>query len=299
MSTRRATVVEIAGRVAAARSRPRRCAARRSRRIDARRTARLHAFLHVAGEQALRRRAAIDQKRARGEALGPLAGVPVAVKDALCTRGVPTTAGSKILAGYVPAVRRHRGRAAARGRRGDRRQDEHGRVRDGLVQREQRLRPGAQPVGHHPHARRLVGRQRGGGRARAWRRARSAATRAARIRQPAALTGSVGIKPTYGRVSRYGLIAFASSLDQVGPFATDVRGAARVLVGHRGARRARRDVARRARCGARGARATASVKGLRIGVPDEYFADGPRRRGRASVRAALDALKRAAACFAP
>jgi aspartyl-tRNA(Asn)/glutamyl-tRNA(Gln) amidotransferase subunit A len=113
------------------------------------------------------------------------------------------------------------------------------------------------------------------------------------IRQPAALTGSVGIKPTYGRVSRYGLIAFASSLDQVGPLATDVRGAARVLsviAGHDG-RDATSLQAPAFEGGALEAACDRDVKGLRVGVPDEYFADGLDAEVAQSVRAALDALQ--------
>ena len=241
-------------------------------RIDAREEA-LHAFLHVARDEALAQARAVDARRARGETLGPLAGVPVAVKDAICTRGMPTTAGSKILAGYVPPYDADGRRAPARGRRGRRRQDEHGRVRDGLVQREQRVRSGEKPVGHDAHARRLLGGQRGRRRRADASRARSAATPGGSIRQPASLTGTVGIKPTYGRVSRYGLIAFASSLDQIGPLATDVRGAARVLsviAGHDARDSTSLDVP----AGELEAACDRSVKGLRIGVPEEYFAEG-------------------------
>jgi aspartyl-tRNA(Asn)/glutamyl-tRNA(Gln) amidotransferase subunit A len=110
------------------------------------------------------------------------------------------------------------------------------------------------------------------------------------IRQPAALTGTVGIKPTYGRVSRYGLIAFASSLDQIGPFATDVRGAARVLsviAGHdpRDATSVDAPVADYEGACERG------VRGLRIGVPDEYFSGGLDPEVSQSVRQAIAALQ--------
>jgi aspartyl-tRNA(Asn)/glutamyl-tRNA(Gln) amidotransferase subunit A len=111
------------------------------------------------------------------------------------------------------------------------------------------------------------------------------------IRQPAALTGAVGIKPTYGRVSRFGLIAFASSLDQIGPFATDVRGAARLLgaIAGRDARDATSIDAPpedfEAACGT-------SVRGVRIGVPEEYFAEGLDAEIAAHVRAAIADLER-------
>jgi aspartyl-tRNA(Asn)/glutamyl-tRNA(Gln) amidotransferase subunit A len=110
------------------------------------------------------------------------------------------------------------------------------------------------------------------------------------IRQPAALTGIVGLKPTYGRVSRFGLVAFASSLDQIGPFASDVRGAARVLTVIAG--KDPRDMTSlsaplddfEAACGK-------SVKGLRLGVPEEYFAEGLDPEVAASVRAAIARLE--------
>jgi aspartyl-tRNA(Asn)/glutamyl-tRNA(Gln) amidotransferase subunit A len=111
------------------------------------------------------------------------------------------------------------------------------------------------------------------------------------IRQPASLTGTVGVKPTYGRVSRYGLIAFASSLDHIGPLTTDVRGAARVLsviAGHDPSDSTSLDVAVddfEAACGR-------SVKGLHIGVPEEYFAEGLDPEVSASVRAAIGELER-------
>jgi aspartyl-tRNA(Asn)/glutamyl-tRNA(Gln) amidotransferase subunit A len=110
------------------------------------------------------------------------------------------------------------------------------------------------------------------------------------IRQPASLTGTVGIKPTYGRVSRYGLIAFASSLDQIGPLATDVRGAARVLSVIAG-----RDEHDSTSLGAHlddfEAACERGVRGLRVGIPDEYFAEGLAPAVGDSVRAAVRALE--------
>jgi aspartyl-tRNA(Asn)/glutamyl-tRNA(Gln) amidotransferase subunit A len=109
------------------------------------------------------------------------------------------------------------------------------------------------------------------------------------IRQPASFTSVVGVKPTYGRVSRYGLVAFASSLDQIGPLASDVRGAARMLEVIAG-RDARDATSIDAPAGAYEAACGASVRGVRVGVPEEYFAEGIDPEVAASVRAAIDAL---------
>src|SRR3984885_6112856 len=227
----------------------------------------VNAFLRVARDEALAQARAIDQRRARGEALGRLAGVPIAIKDAICTRGVESTAGSKILGGYVPpydATVIARLRAADAIIVGKTNMDEFAM---GSSSENSAFRPTHTPWD--------LTRTPGGS------SAGSAAAVSARmvscslgsdtggsIRQPAALTGTVGIKPAYGRASRYGLIAFASSLDQVGPFATDVRGAARVLsviAGHDPSDSTCLEAPvddYEAACGR-------SVRGLRICVPDE------------------------------
>ncbi len=263
----------------------------------------LGAFLTVQPERALAAARATDERRAHGEPLGPLAGVPIGLKDPICTKDVPTTAGSKVLTrarrdASEPELDPERGwrppydatvtlRLAAAGAVvvGKCNMDEFAM---GSSNENSAFFPAKNPW----DPARTPGGSSGG----------SAAAVAARlvptalgsdtggsIRQPAALTGTVGVKPTYGRVSRYGLVAFASSLDQIGPIATDVRGAARVLqviAGHdpHDATSLRDEVPDfEAACGK-------SVKGLRVGVPAEYFAEGIAPEVEASVRGALDTL---------
>ncbi len=250
---------------------------------------RVHAFLAPGGDAAIEEARAVDRKRARGEELGALAGVPVALKDAICARGLPATSGSKILAGYRPpydATVVARLRAADAVIIGKTNMDE-------FAMGSSNENSAYGPV-HNPwDLTRTPGGSSGG----------SAAAVAARmapcalgsdtggsIRQPASLTGSVGVKPTYGRVSRYGLIAFASSLDQIGPFATDVRGAARLLgtiAGHDPRDSTSLDVPVGDVEGACGK----GVRGLRIGVPEEYFTDGLDPEVAANVRAAIGVLE--------
>jgi aspartyl-tRNA(Asn)/glutamyl-tRNA(Gln) amidotransferase subunit A len=256
-------------------------------RVEA--AASLHAVLDAAGESVLAQAARVDAKRARGEALGPLAGVPVAIKDALCTRGVVTTAGSKILGTWTPpydATAVERLRAADAIVAGKTNMDEFAM---GSSNENSAFGPAKNPWDHA----RTPGGSSGGSAAAVAARITAAALGSdtgGSIRQPAALTGVVGVKPTYGRVSRFGLIAFASSLDQVGPLATDVRGAARVLGALAG------PDARDSTCLAAPAEdyeraCGASVDGLRLGVPDEYFAAGLDPDVERSVRAAIAELE--------
>lgn len=263
----------------------------------------LGAFLTVQRDETLEAARAIDAKRARGETLGPLAGVPIAIKDALCTRDVPTTAASRILlrsnlsetsapdpqSGFRPpydATVVARLRAADALLIGKTNMDEFAM---GSSNENSAFFPARNPW----DTSRIPGGSSGG----------SAVAVAANlslgslgsdtggsIRQPAGLTGTVGLKPTYGRVSRYGLLAFASSLDQVGPFAMDVRGAARILrviAGHD----AHDQTSLTAPVDDYEAACAHDVRGLRIGVPEEYFGEGLSADVEARVREALKALE--------
>jgi aspartyl-tRNA(Asn)/glutamyl-tRNA(Gln) amidotransferase subunit A len=270
-------------------------------RIAAKRS--LNAFLHVATDRALEAARAVDQRRAKGERLGPLAGVPLAIKDALCTKDQPTTCASKIL------VRAVAGAPASTPEGGFRppydatvveRLRNAGAILVGKANMDEFAMGSSNensafgPVKNPWDPSRTPGGSSGG----------SAASVAARvvagslgsdtggsIRQPAGLTGVVGVKPTYGRVSRYGLIAFASSLDQVGPFAPDVASAARLLEVLAGAD-GRDSTASPLPVGAYEAACQRPIRGLRLGVPREYFAEGLDAEVERSVRAAIDALAR-------
>jgi aspartyl-tRNA(Asn)/glutamyl-tRNA(Gln) amidotransferase subunit A len=192
------------------------------------------AFLHVEEADALEQARAIDRRRQNGETLGALAGVPVAIKDVLCIRGQPTTCGSKILQKFVPPYDAHvitKLRQADAVLIGKTNLDE-------FAMGSSTENSAYQPTRNPWDLERIPGGSSGG----------SAAAVAAceaplslgtdtggSIRQPASFCGLVGMKPSYGRVSRFGLIAFASSLDQIGPFAHEVADAAlllEVIAGH-------------------------------------------------------------------
>jgi aspartyl-tRNA(Asn)/glutamyl-tRNA(Gln) amidotransferase subunit A len=249
----------------------------------------LKAFLLVDEEGARAQARAVDEKRRRGESLGPLAGLPVALKDVLCTRGQRTTAGSKILDNFVPPYDAHvveRLRAADAVLIGKTNCDEFAM---GSSTENSAFGPTRNPW----DAERVPGGSSGG----------SAAAVAAgecplslgsdtggSIRQPAALCGVVGVKPSYGRVSRFGLVAFASSLDQVGPFAHTAADAAlllEVIAGHdrRDSTSVDRPVPPYSRT------VDDPVRPLTIGVPREYFGEALDPEVAAAVREALEVYR--------
>ncbi len=261
-------------------------------RVDAA-EADVHAFNVVTADRARAAAEAVDRRVAGGEDPGPLAGVPVALKDNLCTRGVPTTCSSKILEGWIPpydATVVERLLASGAVVVGKTNLDEFAM---GSSTENSAFGPTRNPV----DLTRVPGGSSGG----------SAAAVAAgfaplslgsdtggSIRQPAALCGVVGVKPTYGLVSRYGLIAFASSLDQIGPFATTVADAAlllEVIAGHdpADATSIPREVPPIS------AHLDDGVARLRVGLVSELMGEGIHPDVAARVREAADALATAGA----
>jgi aspartyl-tRNA(Asn)/glutamyl-tRNA(Gln) amidotransferase subunit A len=280
------------------------------RRIDAH-DAELGAFLHVAHDDALQRARRIDERRAAGDTLGALAGVPVALKDALCTHDQPTTAASRVLTrggaapsdssrpidGWQPPYDAH---VVERLRRAD--AVLIGKCNmDEFAMGSSNENSGFRPARNPWDVTRVPGGSSGGSAIAVAAHMAAAALGSdtgGSVRQPAALTGIVGIKPSYGRVSRYGLVAFASSLDQVGPLARDVRGAATLLDAIAGPD-PRDSTAVDTPTGSYLAACERGVKGLRIGVPEEYFAEGIEAEVEARVRTAIAALDELGATIVP
>ena len=258
----------------------------------------LGAFLHVDAAGALAAAAASDARRAAGQALGPLDGVPVAHKDIFVTQGQPTTAASKMLKGYqspFDATVVAKLKAAGTVSVGKLNCDEF--AMGGATENS------AYGVARNPWMRaQIAGGSSGGSAVAISGRLVSGATGSdtgGSIRQPAALTGITGIKPTYGRCSRFGMIAFASSLDQAGPMARTAEDCALLLQAMSGfderdatsAQQPVPDFVAALTAPRAGATADAPLQGLRVGVPKEFFGDGVSADVRAANRAALAQLE--------
>ncbi len=247
------------------------------------------AFLALSKERAMAKAGEIDALAARGEKLPPLGGVPVAIKDVMVTRGIKTTAGSKILGNYIPpydctAVARMEAAGAV----------VLGKLNcDEFAMGSSNENSAWKPV-HNPRDLSRVPGGSSGGSAAAVAADMAVVTLGSdtggSIRQPASFCGVVGVKPTYGRVSRYGLIAFASSLDHIGPFAKTVKDAALVL----------RTIAGRDPMDSTSADVPVPdyvvelekpVRGLKIGVAKEYLGEGLDREVRQAVDAAVEKLR--------
>jgi aspartyl-tRNA(Asn)/glutamyl-tRNA(Gln) amidotransferase subunit A len=254
----------------------------------------IHAFLHVDAEGALATAADVDTRRAAGEGLHALAGVPIAVKDVIATKGMPTTCGSRILEGYLPpydATITQRIRAAGLPILGKTNMDEFAMGSS--------TEHSAYGPTHNPWDTTRIPGGSGGGSAAAVAAFEAALAigtdTGGSIRQPGALTGTVGVKPTYGGISRYGLVAMASSLDQAGPVTRTVLDAAllhELLGGHDP--RDSTSIEAAAPLVVSAAR-RADVKGLRVGVVTELGGDGFQPGVRARFDEAVELLTGAGA----
>jgi aspartyl-tRNA(Asn)/glutamyl-tRNA(Gln) amidotransferase subunit A len=250
----------------------------------------IRAYITVTPELARQQAAAADEALARGEIRSPLQGIPLAIKDNICTQGVRTTCASRILANFVPpydATVIQRLRSAGAVFVGKANMDEFAM---GSSTENSAFGPTRNPWGDLSY---VPGGSSGGPAAAVAADACIAALGSdtgGSIRLPAAMTGVVGLKPTYGRVSRFGLVAFASSLDQIGPLTKDVRDAAlllQVIAGHDAHDSTSGNVpvpdySQGLECG---------VRELKLGVPREYFIAGMEAEVEQAVRAGIETLR--------
>src|SRR5260370_5834039 len=251
----------------------------------------INAYLTLSKERALAQAGRIDTLAGKGNPLPPLAGVPVAIKDVMVTPGVRSSAGSKILGNYIPP---YDSTAVAR-------LEEAGAVIlgktscDAFAMGSDTEKSAYGPVRNPRDKSRVPGGSSGGSAACVAAGTAVAALGSdtgGSIRQPAAFCGVVGVVPTYGRVSRYGLIAFASSIDHIGPLTKTVKDSALIL----------RYIAGRDPLDSTSAEVPVPdyvaeiekpVQGLRIGIPKEYFAEGLDPEVRAAVETAIAKLEEA------
>lgn len=250
----------------------------------------INAYVTLNKENALKSAAEIDEKRAKGEALSPLAGIPMGIKDNISTKGLETTCSSKMLENYKPPFN-----ATVINKL-----NEAGAVITGKLNMDEYAMGSSTENSYfgptkNPHDLERIPGGSSGGSAAAVAACEAVVSLGSdtggSIRQPAAYCGVVGLKPTYGAVSRYGLVAFASSLDQIGPLGKSVKDVAMVqsiINGHdkMDATSAYREYADLS------ANLTADVKGLKIGLPKEYFGEGIDPEVKASVLNAVKELEK-------
>lgn len=250
----------------------------------------IRAYLLLMEEDAFRQADQVDRKIAKGEEIGDLAGIPLGLKDILCTKGIQTTCASKILGGYVPfydatVIRKLKEKDAVF--LGKLNMDE-------FAMGSSTENSGFQ-ITHNPwNLERIPGGSSGGSAAAVAGDECMAALgtdTGGSIRQPAACCGVVGLKPTYGRVSRYGLVAFASSLDQIGPITKDVEDCAILMNAISGydpcdSTSVKEEVPNYKQSLKR------DIKGIRIGIPEEYFIEGMNPEVEKAVKDAIDSFRK-------
>ena len=253
----------------------------------------IHAYLTLSRERALAQAARIDAVAGRGDPLPPLAGVPVAIKDVMVTRNVRSTAGSKILENFIPpydctaVAKLEAAGAVILGKTNC----------DEFAMGSSNENSAYGPVRNPRDPSRVPGGSSGGSAASVAAGTAVAALGSdtgGSIRQPAAFCGVVGLMPTYGRVSRYGLIAFASSLDHIGPLTKSVKDAA-IMLRHIAGRDLADSTSADVPVPDYEQEIERPVRGLKVGVPKEYFGEGLDPEVRAAVEAAIERL-RAAGC---
>jgi aspartyl-tRNA(Asn)/glutamyl-tRNA(Gln) amidotransferase subunit A len=257
----------------------------------------IHAYLTLSEERALQQARKIDDLVSKGETLPALAGVPIAIKDVMVTKGVRSTAGSRILENFIPpydctAVERLEAAGAI----------VLGKTNcDEFAMGSSNENSAYGPVRNPRDTSRVPGGSSGGSAAAVAAGMAVAALGSdtgGSIRQPASFCGVVGLMPTYGRVSRYGLIAFASSLDHIGPLTKTVKDAAillRTIAGRDPMDSTSADVP----LADYEAEMTRPVEGLKLGVPKEYFGEGLDHEVRAAVEATIQQLARAGCEIVP
>jgi aspartyl-tRNA(Asn)/glutamyl-tRNA(Gln) amidotransferase subunit A len=259
----------------------------------AKKNPRLNVYLSLTKERALEQAARVDDLAAKGDPLPALAGIPMGIKDVLVMQGAPSTAGSRILEGYRPpydctAVTRLEAAGAVL----------LGKLNcDEFAMGSSNENSAYGPVRNPVDTERVPGGSSGGSAAAVAANlavATLGSDTGGSIRQPASFCGVVGVLPTYGRVSRFGLIAFASSLDRIGPFAANVRDAA-VLLGVIAGHDPKDATSSAAPVEDYAAECDKPVTGLRIGVPAEYFAEGLDPEVRAAIEKGIATLE-AAGC---